>query len=50
MDIEVNAEDVVPVLRQRFPKELEICIQAVQIQKLLDKCNCEDSEDDTEVS
>jgi len=48
MDITINSDDVVAVLRQRFPKELEICIQAVQIQKLQEKCDS--LEDDTEVS
>ena len=37
MDIEINSDDVIAVLRQRFPKELEISIQAVQIQKLQEK-------------
>ena len=48
MDIEINSDDVIAVLRQRFPKELEISIQAVQIQKLQEKCDS--LEGDTEVS
>lgn len=48
MDIQINSDDVIAVLRQRFPKELEISIQAVQIQKLQEKCDS--LEDDTEVS
>ncbi len=48
MDIEIDSEDGIAVLRQRFPKEVEISIQVVQIQKLQEKCNS--LEHDIEVS
>ena len=32
--MQVTAEEVVQVLRERFPLHLEICVQAVQIAKL----------------
>lgn len=49
--MKLNAEDVVNRMRQRWPKEATICIQEMIIEQLQEKqCDCEDEEDDTEVS
>lgn len=32
--MEISAEEVMQVVRERFPLQFEICVQAVQIAKL----------------
>ena len=34
MDIEINPNEVIAEMQRRFPKELEICVQSVQIRKM----------------
>jgi hypothetical protein len=34
MDIEISPNEVIAEMQQRFPKELEICLQSVQIKKM----------------
>ena len=34
MEIKVNLNEVVAEMQERFPKELEICLQSVQIRKM----------------
>lgn len=34
MDIEIKPADVINEMQARFPRELELCVQAVQIKKL----------------
>ena len=34
MEIKVNLNEVVAEMQERFPKELEICLQSVQIKKM----------------
>ena len=34
MDIEITPNEVIAEMQRRFPKELEICLQGVQIKKM----------------
>ena len=34
MVVEVSSDEVIAVMRERFPNQLTICVQAVQINKL----------------
>jgi len=52
MDIEINPNELIAEMQRRFPKELEICLQGVQIKKmgeLLDEATPEDEEPKFEV-
>ena len=51
MEIQINPNEIIAEMQQRFPKELEICLQAVQIKKmaeLLDEATPEDEKFDYE--
>lgn len=47
--MEVNPVDVLQEIERQFPKELMICVQAVEIKKLTQQL-AKEEEDDTEVS
>tara|TARA_R100001230_G_C5568773_1_gene91116 strand:- start:212 stop:388 length:177 start_codon:yes stop_codon:yes gene_type:complete len=52
MKIQITPNEVLAEIERRFPKELEICVQAVQIKKmseLLDEAATEDEEVSLEV-
>jgi hypothetical protein len=34
MDIEINPNEVIAEMQTQFPKETQICVQAVQIRKM----------------
>ena len=34
MDIQIEIQDIVNEMQTRYPKEITICVQALQIQKL----------------
>lgn len=41
----IDMQEVLNELQQRFPKELEICVQAVQIRKLQEQLSGEEVAD-----
>jgi|SaaInlV_165m_DNA_1040744.scaffolds.fasta_scaffold384053_2 hypothetical protein len=43
--MDVTAEEVIQVMRERFPLQLEIAVQAVQIAKLSQPQEAADEED-----
>ena len=52
MEIHINPTEILVEMQNRFPKETEICVQAVQIKKmteLLDEATTEDEEVSLEV-
>jgi len=52
MDIRINPNEILEEIQRRFPKELEICVQSVQIKKMsevLDEATPEDEEVNLEV-
>ena len=34
MEIQINAEEIFQEMQRQFPKETQICVQAVQIRKM----------------
>ena len=50
MEYEIRTEEVMKVMQTRFPKELEICVQQVQIEKLTQTLQGDGVSDDTEES
>lgn len=46
----MRTEEIIKVMQARFPKELEICIQQVQIEKLTQALQGDGASDDTEES
>ena len=52
MEIQINAEEIFQEMQRQFPKETQICVQAVQIRKmgaLLEEATPEDEEVSLEV-
>ena len=52
MEIRINPNEILEEVQKRFPKELEICVQGVQIRKmgeLLDEATPEDEDVDLKV-
>tara|TARA_R110002020_G_scaffold123484_1_gene279985 strand:- start:5394 stop:5576 length:183 start_codon:yes stop_codon:yes gene_type:complete len=52
MEIQINPSEILNEMQTQFPKETQICIQAVQIRKmgeLLDEATPEDEEPKFEV-
>lgn len=37
MDIEITAEEVLAAVERAFPREFQICVQQIQIEKLQQK-------------
>ena len=52
MEIQLNTEEILQEMQRQFPKETQICVQAVQIRKmgaLLEEATPEDEEVSLEV-